>query len=175
MSTAVSVIAQGSDDPLANASPEELEACARLLAASVAHHRAKFGVVPIASSSDYLQDMGRSTQDAIGGCFNALSRRWSAEWILEGDIRGCFDHLDHDWLVDRLPTDKGRLRAWLKAGFLERDVFHPTAEGTPQGGIVSPTAANMALDGLERRLHTHFKSYHKVHLVRYADGTPVQA
>lgn len=111
----------------------------------------------------------RSTQDAMAGCFNALCRGKSAEWILEGDIRGCFDHLDHDWLVDHLPTHKGRLRAWLKAGYLERKVFYPTAEGTPQGGIVSPTAANMALDGLERRLCKRFKSHQKVNLVRYAD------
>lgn len=112
---------------------------------------------------------GRSVQDAIGGCFNALSRRWSAEWILEGDIRGCFDHLDHDWLVDRLPTHKGRLRAWLKSGFLEQERYHPTIEGTPQGGIISPTAANMALDGLEVCLKMRFKACHKVHPVRYAD------
>jgi len=61
------------------------------------------------------------------------------------------------------------LRAWLKAGYLERKVFHPTAEGTPQGGIVSPTAANMALDGLQKRLHRRFKGAHKVNLIRYAD------
>jgi RNA-directed DNA polymerase len=61
------------------------------------------------------------------------------------------------------------LRAWLKAGYLERGMFHPTAEGTPQGGIISPTAANMALDGLAGRLKTHFRGRHKVNLVRYAD------
>ena len=97
---------------------------------------------------------GRSTQDAIQSCFQLLSRRNSAEWILEGDIRGCFDHLDQDWLVDHIPTHQGRLRAWLNAGYLEQERFHPTAEGTPQGGIVSPTAANMALDGLEERLQS---------------------
>ncbi len=110
----------------------------------------------------------RSTQDAMAGCFLALCRRQSAEWILEGDIRGCFDHLDQDWLVDRLPTNKGKLRAWLKAGYLERQVFHPTAAGTPQGGIVSPTAANMALDGLQQRLQRRFRGC-KVNLVRFAD------
>jgi len=112
---------------------------------------------------------GRSAQDAIQRCFQLLSRRISPEWVLEGDIRGCFDHLDHEWLVGHLPTDKERLRAWLKAGYLERDVFYSTAEGTPQGGIISPTAANMALDGLQVRLRQHFKGRHKVNLVRYAD------
>ncbi len=111
----------------------------------------------------------RSPQDAMAGCFLALCRRHSAKWILEGDIRGCFDHLDHDWLVDHVPTNKEKLRAWLKAGYLEREMFHPTAEGTPQGGIISPTAANMALDGLERRLQRRFKGRLKVNLVRFAD------
>ena len=112
---------------------------------------------------------GRSTQDAIQRCFHLLSRRNSPAWVLEGDIRGCFDHLEHAWLVDHLPTDKERLRAWLKAGYMERDLFHATAEGTPQGGIISPTAANMALDGLQGRLRQRFQGRHKVNLVRYAD------
>jgi RNA-directed DNA polymerase len=111
----------------------------------------------------------RSTQDAMAGCFLALCRRQSAEWILEGDIRGCFDHLDHEWLAEHVPAHQGKLRAWLKAGYLERGMFHPTAEGTPQGGIISPTAANMALDGLEGRLYRRFKGRQKVNLVRFAD------
>jgi len=112
---------------------------------------------------------GRSAQDAMAACFQVLCQQTSAEWILEGDIRGCFDHLDHDWLVERVPTDQGKLRAWLKAGYLERGMFHPTAAGTPQGGIISPAAANMALDGLAERLKTHVRDRRKVHLVRYAD------
>lgn len=94
----------------------------------------------------------RGAQDAIAGCFLALCGRRSAEWILEGDIRACFDELSHPWLVEHIPTNHGKLRGWLKAGFTERGVFHPTMGGTPQGGILSPTAANMALDGLEQRL-----------------------
>jgi RNA-directed DNA polymerase len=123
----------------------------------------------LADACSYGFRKRRSTQDAIEACFQALSRRVSAEWILEGDIRGCFDHLDHGWLVDHVPTNKERLRAWLQAGYLEKEVFHRTAEGTPQGGIISPTAANMALDGLHERLQMRFKGRHKVNLVRYAD------
>jgi len=123
----------------------------------------------LADTCSYGFRRERSAQDAIEACFNALSRRRSAEWILEGDIRGCFDHLDQGWLIERLPTDKERLRAWLKAGYLEQGAFHTTMEGTPQGGIISPTAANMALDGLQERLKRRFKGCHKVNLVRYAD------
>ncbi len=111
----------------------------------------------------------RSTQDAIAACFQVLCQRRSAEWILEGDIRGCFDELSHEWLLEHIPTDQGKLRAWLTAGFMERGVFHPTEEGTPQGGIISPTAANMALDGLEGHLRKRFKNQGKVNLVRYCD------
>jgi len=111
----------------------------------------------------------RSTQDAMAGGFLSLCRRYSAEWILEGDIRGCFDELSHAWLLEHLPIHKGKLRAWLKAGFMERGVFHPTVDGTPQGGIISPTAANMALDGLDRLLQARFRGRHKVNLVRYCD------
>jgi RNA-directed DNA polymerase len=123
----------------------------------------------LADKCSYGFRQGRCAQDAMAACFQALCQQTSAEWILEGDIRGCFDHLDHTWLVEHVPTQKGKLRAWLQAGYLERGMFQPTAKGTPQGGIISPTAANMALDGLEGRLKTRFKGRHKVHLVRYAD------
>ena len=123
----------------------------------------------LADNGSYGFRKERSTQDAMAGCFLSLCRKHSAEWILEGDIRGCFDELSHSWLLDHIPTHKGKLRAWLKAGFMERGVFHPTEDGTPQGGIVSPTAANMALDGLERLLTERFKHRHKVNLVRYCD------
>ena len=123
----------------------------------------------LADACSYGFRKERGAQDAIAGCFLALCRRHSAEWILEGDIRACFDELSHPWLLEQIPTDQGKLRGWLNAGFMERGVFHPTTEGTPQGGILSPTAANMALDGLEARLKARFRGHHKVNLVRYAD------
>jgi RNA-directed DNA polymerase len=123
----------------------------------------------LADTCSYGFRRERSTQDAMAGCFLSLCRRHSAQWILEGDIRGCFDELSHPWLLEHLPTHQGKLRAWLKAGFMETGTFHPTEEGTPQGGIISPTAANMALDGLEGLLQAHFKGRHKVNLIRYCD------
>lgn len=118
----------------------------------------------------------RCTADAIEQCFTALSQNTSAEWILEGDIRGCFDNINHDWLLAHIPMDKVVLQKWLKAGYVERRKLFPTEAGTPQGGIISPTLANMTLDGLEAELEAVFgkkrtpKAYrNKVHLVRYAD------
>jgi RNA-directed DNA polymerase len=111
----------------------------------------------------------RSAQDAIGACFNALRGAGSAQWILEGDIKGCFDHISHDWMIEHIPMNKRKLKLWLKSGYLEKGMYYPTEEGTPQGGIISPTLANMALNGLQELLSNEFKKRDKVHLVRYAD------
>lgn len=111
----------------------------------------------------------RSTADAIEQCFRVLSRKTSAPWVLEGDITGCFDNFSHDWMLEHVPMDKALLRKWLTAGYIDQRQLHPTLKGTPQGGIVSPLAANVALDGLEDNLNREFAQKDKVHLVRYAD------
>ena len=119
----------------------------------------------------------RRTMDAIRQIDTVLNRQHSPEWILEGDIKGCFDHISHDWLLSHIPMDKGILAKWLKCGFVFNGGLYPTEEGTPQGGIISPTLANMTLDGLQTLLAERFKrrsiNYkifrYKVNLVRYAD------
>lgn len=118
----------------------------------------------------------RSTADAIVKCFIVLARKGSAQWILEADIEACFDRLSHDWLLAHIPMHKATLRKWLKAGYMEKYTLHPTPEGSPQGGPISPVLANMALDDLEELLNKHFPSRRqKVHLVRYADDFIVTA
>jgi RNA-directed DNA polymerase len=113
----------------------------------------------------------RSTADAIARCYLLLSKRTSPQWVLEGDIRACFDWISHDWLLAHVPMDRSLLRKWLKAGFMDKHTLYPTRDGTPQGGIISPTLANFALDGLQALLRRHFpfRSRQKVNLVRYAD------
>jgi RNA-directed DNA polymerase len=117
----------------------------------------------------------RSTADAIEQGCNALARKHSPQWILEGDIRACFDGISHEWLLAHIPMDTGMLRKWLKAGFMEQHVLYPTEAGVPQGGIGSPVLANLALDGLERVLRRHDPSntrrarQAKVNVVKYAD------
>lgn len=119
----------------------------------------------------------RSTADAIQQCFIALAGKGHAEWVLEGDIESCFDRISHQWVLDHIPLDKSILQKWLKAGYIEKNVLHPTDEGTPQGGIISPAIANMVLDGLERQLRASEgaarritgTSKAKVHFIRYAD------
>jgi RNA-directed DNA polymerase len=136
-------------------------------------------LVPVAETTADKKSFGfrpeRSTADAIEQCHNALSARHSAKWVLEGDIKGCFDHISHDWMLRHIPMDKSVLRKWLKSGYVENRVLFPTKAGTPQGGIISPTLANMTLDGMEKRLAERFPKrsgkgpYHKVNLIRYAD------
>jgi RNA-directed DNA polymerase len=111
----------------------------------------------------------RSAADAIEQCFIALSRGDRAEWILEGDIKACFDQINHQWLLDNILLDKSILSQWLKAGYVEKAVFHDTAEGTPQGGIISPTLANMALDSMADAISNAVTKKDKCNFVRYAD------
>lgn len=77
----------------------------------------------------------RSTADAIGQCFIALARKGSAPWILEGDIRACFDNLSATWLMRHIPMDKTLLSKWLAAGYIEEKTFYPTSGGVPQGSL----------------------------------------
>lgn len=128
----------------------------------------------------------RSCHDAIERCYIHLSRRDSATWILEGDIKGCFDNISHQWLIENIQVDKRILQQWLKGGFIENKRLFPTEQCTPQGGIISPTLANMTLDGLEATIDKAFgitirpdgcrkNNTHKIHFIRYADDFIVTA
>lgn len=129
----------------------------------------------IADPNSYGFRRERSCADAISQCFSMLAKKHSAQWVLEGDIKACFDRIDHNWLLAHVPTDKAILRKWLKSGYMQSHIYHATEEGTPQGGIISPVLANLALDGMERLLAQSFDTTsratrrHKVHLIRYAD------
>ena len=139
----------------------------------------------LADKGSYGFRQKRSCHDAIERCFIHLSRKDSATWILEGDIKGCFDNINHQWLLHNIPMDKKILQQWLNAGFIENKQLFPTTQGTPQGGIISPTLANMTLDGLEAAIDQAFgikirpdgcrKNTHKIHLIRYADDFIITA
>lgn len=130
---------------------------------------------------------GRSCHDACEYIFTALSKKYCAEWVLEGDIKGCFDNISHDWLIENIPMDKSVLKQFLKAGYIFKGELFPTEDGTPQGGVISPILANMALDGIEELLVKHFhygtknkvdlkvKNENKVNFIRYADDFIVTA
>lgn len=100
---------------------------------------------------------GRSVHDAIGAIFTAISKQ--PKYVLDADIAKCFDRIDHDALLRKTATPphlRRRLHRWLKAGVLDQEVFAETEVGTPQGAVVSPLLANIALHGLEDHLRAQF-------------------
>jgi RNA-directed DNA polymerase len=138
---------------------------------------------PIAETISDMRSFGfrkyRSTKDACQQIFLCLSRKNSAQWILEGDIKGCFDNINHQWLLDNIPIEKSILAQFLKAGFIYKHHLNPTKAGTPQGGSISPILANMTLDGIEKLLLTEYpkrsKNSNKVNFIRYCDDFIVTA
>ncbi len=146
---------------------------------------------PIAEATGDRTSFGfrkfRSTHDACEQVFGCLCREDSPEWVLEGDIKGCFDNISHQWLIDNISMDKSILKQFLKAGYIfDRHLF-PTEAGTPQGGIISPVLANMTLDRIEKMLsdkyhisksgrkNSQHAARYKVNFVRYADDFIVTA
>ena len=110
----------------------------------------------------------------------------SPQWILEGDIKGGFDHISHEWMLRNIAADKRIMKQFLKCGYMDRKRLFPTEEGSPQGGLISPTYANLTLDGIEALLLNKYSTSstgrfnpnynkHKVHLCRYADDFIVTA
>lgn len=135
-----------------------------------------------ADPNSYGFRKARSTRDAAAQIYIVQSRKDRAQWTLEADIAGCFDNISHDWLLANIPIDKVILGKWLKAGYMEKHSLFSTEAGTPQGGIISPTLANMTLNGLEGAIHSHIgkmgpkeKKKAKVNVVRYADDFIVTA
>jgi len=123
----------------------------------------------LADTNSYGFREGRRCADALEQCFTCLAQKASAPWVLEGDIKACFDEISHDWLLRLVPMDKQMLQAWLKAGYWEKDQLFPTNAGTPQGGLISPILANVTLDGMERVTKALAQRKDKVHFIRYAD------
>ena len=132
-----------------------------------------------ADPNSYGFRLRRCVADAWGQCYIALAKSYAPEWIFEADIEACFDQISHDWLLENIPMDRKILRQWLSSGYLEDATFHRTLSGTPQGGIISPVIANMALDGLEAaarsvgRMEGNLRP--KIHVVRYADDFVITA
>lgn len=131
---------------------------------------------------------GRGCHDAIEQCFARLSNNHDT-WVLDADIKGAFDNISHKFILEKLGQIPGRelIKQWLKAGYIETNVFHKTESGTPQGGIISPLLANIALDGMDdwlgnfqkikigktyqygKKKVQSKKKYRKYGFIRYAD------
>ena len=123
--------------------------------------------------------LNRGCHDALEQIFTTLAKKNSAEWILEGDIKGCFDNISHEWIKENVPMNKLCLEQFIKAGYIYNKKLFPNNKGAAQGGAISPTIANITLDGIEKILHEKInigksgnpikKGIHKVNFIRYAD------
>ncbi|ALB47789.1 group II intron reverse transcriptase/maturase [Clostridium beijerinckii] len=130
---------------------------------------------------------GRSAKDACEQIFCVLARKCSPTWILEGDIKGCFDNINHEWLQNNIPMYKIIMKQLLKSGYIYEEKLFPTETGSPQGGAISSIYANMTLDGLEKviqdkyhrnskgKIENHYRAKTKVNLIRYADDFVITA
>jgi RNA-directed DNA polymerase len=131
----------------------------------------------VSDPNSYGFRKNRATADAMSQLFVKLSQKASARWVLDSDIEGFFDNINHDWLIKHVCMDKAILRKWLKSGVVDRAQLLATTAGTPQGGIISPALANWTLNGLETGLIKHLGAKFgtskikglKVGVIRYAD------
>ena len=121
---------------------------------------------------------GRSCHDAIEAIFKAI--RQKPKYVLDADIAKCFDRIDQEALLRKLntfPTIRRQIRGWLRAGVMDGKQLFPTSEGTPQGGVISPLLANIALHGMEERIKQYAETFkggkrdnrRSLSLIRYAD------
>lgn len=113
---------------------------------------------------------GRSCHDAVMAIYNSIVHR--DKYVLDADIKGCFDNISHQALLNKLgafPAMRRAIRSWLRAGVMEGTELHATTQGTPLGGVISPLLANIALHGMETTLLAAYRRHHKPQLVRYAD------
>jgi RNA-directed DNA polymerase len=140
----------------------------------------KFALEPIAETlgdrNSYGFRTARSTHDAIKQCFFCLSKGNSAQFIMEGDIKGAFDNVSHEWIMENIPINKGILQKFMKCGYIDEGELFPTDQGTGQGSAISPTIFSMVLDGMEteiqqkaRQIKRRDKSNPKINFCRYAD------
>ncbi len=123
---------------------------------------------------------GRSAHDAIGRIYTCINTK--AKYVLDADITKCFDKIDHDYLMSKIDCPSNirlLINQWLKSGVMNNGVFEETDSGTPQGGIISPLLANIALDGMIRDITDIFpptkmvkgerNNNYKPAIIRYAD------
>jgi len=155
----------------------------RPLGIPVMYDRALQGLVKIAlepeweayfEANSYGFRPGRGCHDAIDAIFSSIKHK--AKWVLDADIAKCFDRIDHKALLEKLntlPIFRRQIRAWLKAGVIDGKKMFETMEGTPQGGVISPLLANVALHGLEKEIKSLAGNskvkWQELTVVRYAD------
>jgi RNA-directed DNA polymerase len=117
---------------------------------------------------------GRSTHDAVSRIYTVINQK--PNYVLDADISKCFDKIDHDYLLKKLHCPKPvkrQVKSWLKAGIMDKVAFIKAEAGTPQGGVISPLLANIALDGMIREVTAKIPKKETagtpIRIIRYAD------
>ncbi len=132
----------------------------------------KAGIEPIYEAKFEACSYGfrpaHNAQDAIALSFNNLNK--TEKWVLDADIKGCFDNISHEFLLEKMndlnPIDRKIVSQWLKSGVMNKQEFRAIETGTPQGGIISPLLANIALDGMESYIFNELKKEYSFHTTR---------
>src|SRR6476620_12041400 len=131
-------------------------------------------VLKTSEAGDSLAEFNRSCHDGRGAIFDSIKLK--AKYVLDADIAKCFDRIDHKALLDKIntyPRLRKQIKSWLKSGVLDQGEIFPTTEGTPQGGVISPLLANIALHGMEERVKqfvgNSINQRNEISLIRYAD------
>lgn len=125
--------------------------------------------------SSYGFRPGRGAHDALSKLYGLCRPNKRKSWVVDADIQGCFDQINHDFLMQAMGSFPARelIRQWLKAGYVEHQQWHPTDAGTPQGGVISPLLMNIALHGMEAALGVTHDKRGQINgtraVVRYAD------
>ena len=123
---------------------------------------------------------GRSTHDAVARIFLAINK--TPSYILDADISKCFDQINHNYLLNKLNCQspvKRQIKAWLKSGIIDNGVFEKAKSDTPQGGVISPLLANIALHGMINEVEARFPrkqgkdAQTPARIIRYADDVVV--
>ena len=111
----------------------------------------KFALEPLAEITADPNSYGfrpkRCVQDVIEQCFIDIEKAKSAKWVLEGDIRGCFDNISHDWILEHIPLDKKILKKWLSSGYIETSRLFPTKKGARKARRFLQSSATWYLTG----------------------------
>jgi hypothetical protein len=120
------------------------------------------------------QQLWVQTGALSAGCHRTIFNhiRLKPKYVLEADIEKCFDRISHAALLAKLssiPPINRQVRGWLKAGIFENGEIFPAEAGTPQGGVISPLLANIALHGLEATLVEAFSKRNRPVIIRFAD------
>lgn len=125
-------------------------------------------VETVADAHAYGFRRKRSAQDAVRDIVENFGLLHGRQWVLKADVKGCFDHLSHDWILQNIVFDKTLMRRILKCGYVYQERKYPLYEGMPQGGVLSPTITTFVLSGFEAVLAAEFAEF-DVRMVRFVD------